>query len=122
MHEIALGNKRQDDKLDLVITIKKFKPSCNLELSFSEPQMWQNVLKKNQQGEAKCFESQGLVCRREKKGYYRSPRRGGKKWRPRGKSIFTSDCSQASFELPSLQQTAWLYMKKCNLFQGNAHL
>ena len=88
MHEIALGNKRQIDKLDLVIAIKKFKPSCNLELSFSEPQMWQNVLKKNQQGEAKCFESQGLVCRREKKGYYRSLRGGGKKMETSRKERF----------------------------------
>lgn len=64
--------------------------------------MWQNVLKKNQQGEAKGFETQGLICRRKKKGYYRSLRGGGKKWRPWGKSIFTSDCSQCLFESPSL--------------------
>ena len=43
--------------------------------------MWKNVLKKNQQGEAKGFEAQGLICRRKKKGYYRSLRGGGKKWR-----------------------------------------
>ena len=53
--------------------------------------MWQNVLKKNQQGEAKGFKAQGLICRK-KKGYYISLRGGGKKWRPRGKSIAVNVC------------------------------